>query len=97
MGGRMRCRREGPAGRTLKVSGPLTSRTSGRLLGKIYALAGADRSPITVDVSELSYFDSVAVTILLGAERIVERQRGCPVDICGLDTAALRLTGLAAS
>lgn len=97
MSARIKCRREGPAGRTITVSGPLTSRTSHRLLSEIHELAARACAPITVDVSNLSYFDSISLTILLGIERIIERQRGCPVDIRGIDVATQRLTGLLAS
>lgn len=78
----------------LTVTGALTSRTRGRLLNKMHALAARNRRPLTVDVSRVSYFDSVSLTMLLGAERVIERQLDCPVDIRGLEAAASRLTGI---
>jgi anti-anti-sigma regulatory factor len=78
----------------LTVTGALTPRTRGRLLNKMHSLAARHRRPLTVDVSGMSYFDSVSLTMLLGAERVIERQLDCPVDIRGLDVAASRLTGL---
>ena len=80
--------------RTIAVRGALTGTKRERLLSRMHALAARDRTPITVDVSELSYFDTDSLTMLLGTERIIERQLGCPVDIRGLDTATRRLTGL---
>lgn len=91
----LRCRvRRDDGGRQVAVEGVLTARTRGRLLAKMHGLAARRAEPITVDVSGLSYFDSVSLTMLLGAERVLERQFGCPVDIRGLDTATYRLTGL---
>lgn len=81
--------------RTIVVRGELSQSTSRRVLNKMHGLANRSRGPITVDVSGLSYFDSVSLTMLLGTERIIERQLGCPVDIRGLDEATSRLTGLA--
>jgi ABC-type transporter Mla MlaB component len=81
--------------RTIVVRGELSKSTSRRVLSKMHGMASRGRGPITVDVSGLSYFDSVSVTMLLGTERIIERQLGCPVDIRGLDEATSRLTGLA--
>ena len=78
----------------LMVTGALTARTRGRLLNKMHARAARNRRPLTVDVSRVSYFDSVSLTMLLGAERVIERQLECPVDIRGIDVAASRLTGI---
>ena len=91
----LRCRvRRDARGREVRVDGALTARTRGRLMAKLHALAVRRQEPITVDVSRLSYFDSVSLTMLLGTERVLERQYGCPVEIRGLDTATFRLTGL---
>lgn len=91
----MRCRVCADArGQRVTVDGALTARTRSRLMSKLHGLAVRRRGPITVDVSGLSYFDSVSLTMLLGTERVLERQYGCPVDIRGLDTATFRLTGL---
>jgi len=81
--------------RTITVGGALSRRTRSRLMAKMYDLAARRQGPITVDVSRVSYFDSVSLTMLLGTERVLERQLGCPVDIRGLETATFRLTGLA--
>jgi anti-anti-sigma regulatory factor len=88
----IRCQRErGDAGQVLTVSGQLTSRTRRRLLEKMHALAARREGPLTVDVSNLSYFDSVSLTMLLGTERVIERQLHCPVEIRGIDVAMFRL------
>ena len=63
-------------------------------MAKMHELAGRRQAPITVDVSGLSYFDSASLTMLLGTERVLERQFGCPVDIRGIDEAAFRLAGV---
>src|SRR5437763_10039188 len=81
-------------GRTIAVRGALTEGKRERLLSRMHALAARDRAPITVDVSEMSYFDSDSLTMLFGTERIIERQLGCQVDICGLEAATWRVTGL---
>jgi len=85
---------DGRGSRTIVVRGALDGASRGRVLRKMHGLATKSRAPITVDVSDLSYFDSVSLTMLLGTERIIERQIGCPVDIRGLDVATSRLTGL---
>lgn len=82
------------AGAVLTVRGPLTGRARGRLLTRMHAIAARSEGPLTVDVSRVSYFDSVSLTMLLGTERVLERQLNCPVDIRGLDVATSRLTGL---
>lgn len=82
------------ADRTIAVRGALTGARRERLLTRMHSLASRDRAPITVDVSDMTYFDSVSLTMLLGTERIIERQLGCPIDIRGLDIATSRLTGL---
>ena len=91
----MRCRVEqADEVRTITVAGALSRRTRGRLMAKMHDLATRRQAPITVDVSGLSYFDSVSLTMLLGTERVLERQFGCPVEIRGIDTATFRLSGL---
>ena len=82
------------SGPVLTVSGRLSRRTRGRLLTKMHTLAASGQGPLTVDISRVSYFDSVSLTILLGTERVIERQLDCPVDIRGIDVATSRLTGL---
>jgi anti-anti-sigma regulatory factor len=90
-----RCRIEDVGDRrTITVCGALSRRTRGRLMEKMHELATRSRAPITVDVSALSYFDSASLTMLLGTERVLERQFGCPVDIRGIDAATFRLAGL---
>ena len=82
------------AGPVLTVTGALDSRTRSRVLTRMHRLAAQRQGPLVVDVSRMSYFDSVSLTMLLGAERVIERQLDCPVDIRGLDIATSRLTGL---
>lgn len=80
--------------RTISVSGALTASKRKRLLAQMHLLAERQKAPITVDLSDLSSFDSDSLIILLGTERIIERQLGCEVDIRGLDVAAQRVTGV---
>lgn len=89
-----RYRQHCPAARTITVTGPLTGANRERLVSKMHRMAARGHEPITVDVTELSYFDSVSLTILLGTERIIERQLGTPVEIRGIDVATSRLVGL---
>ena len=90
-----RCRIRQLDERTITVAGPLSHRTRGRQMAKMHSLAARRQAPITVDVSGLSYFDSASLTMLLGTERVLERQFGCAVEIRGLDVATFRLAGLA--
>lgn len=80
-------------GTRLAVSGPLTARTRGRLLDKVHRTARPGRD-LVIDLNALSYFDVDSLLILLGTERVLERQRGCEIDIRGLDVATERITRL---
>ncbi|GAC1445314.1 MAG: hypothetical protein NVSMB55_25740 [Mycobacteriales bacterium] len=88
---RVRCSRDGSR---LTVSGPLTARTRGRLLDKVHRSARPDLDCLIIDVDALTFFDAESLLVLLGTERVIERQRGCAIDIRGLDTATERITGL---
>lgn len=93
----LKCRvRRSDEGQTILVEGDLGPETRSRLLAKMHDVAARHDGPLVVDVSRLSYFDSHSLTMLLGTERVLERQLGCPVDIRGLDVAAFRLTGVGA-
>lgn len=92
--GRGRNHRHRSSTAVLTVTGALDRRTRGRLLNRMHALASEGQGPLVVDVSRVSYFDSISLTMLLGTERVIERQLACEVDIRGLDVATSRLTGL---
>ena len=92
----LRCRtiRE-QSGDRIEVTGALTQRSQQRVLDALWRRAWGRDAHITVDLAGLTYFESPSVITLIGTKRIVERQRGCTVDLCGLDTATDRILATA--
>jgi anti-anti-sigma factor len=82
------------AGDRIEVSGALTAKSQQRLVDTMWRRAWDGETHITVDLTGLTFFDGTAVMILLGTKRIVERQRGCTVDLCGLEVATRRILAL---
>ena len=79
------------SGNHIAVSGRLTNRSQEQVTREVWRRAALADDPITVDLSDLTYFDGRSVLILLGTKRIVERQLGCAVDVTGLDQATRRI------
>ena len=77
----------------IEVSGRLTEQTRRRIVDALWDRPG-DRD-VVVDLAGLTYFDGTSVIVLLGNKRIIERQRGCRVELTGLDTATSRIMALA--
>ncbi|MDQ1706529.1 MAG: hypothetical protein QOF18_2895 [Frankiaceae bacterium] len=91
----LRCRvSHHETGDHIEVSGALTARSQQRLVDTMWRSAWAGDRHITVDLTGLTYFDGTAVMTVLGTKRIVERQHGCTVDLCGLDVATSRIVAL---
>lgn len=92
----LRCRvSRTPGERRIEVSGRLTPQTRRQLVDAMWDGAeGADRR-VTVDLAGITYFDGTSVMVLLGNKRILEAQRGCRVDVTGLETATKRILQLA--
>ena len=95
MGARLRCRIERDREATrLDVAGSLDRGNEIDLVRAFWRAADRPGREVVVDLSRVTYFDSIALTTVLGLERIAERQRGCAVDVRGIETAAWSLTGL---
>jgi ABC-type transporter Mla MlaB component len=89
------CRvRHDDSGVRIVVRGSLTERTRRRVLDAIWKNCGRRGQVVAVDLSGLTYFDSSSLLALVGMERIAEGQVGCHIDITGVETAAMRLTGV---
>ncbi len=88
-----RVRHDGPGVR-IEVHGALTGGTRHRVLDAIWKNCVSGQV-VTVDLSELTYFDSPSLLALVGMQRIAEGQVGCQVDLTGVEDAAIRLTGVA--
>ena len=91
----LRCRvSQTPRGDHIEVTGRLTRRSQQRVVEALWRRAWTGGSHITVDLAGVTFFDGSSVIVLLGNKRIVERQRGCTVDVTGLETATRRILAL---
>ena len=91
----LRCRvSRSDAGDRIEVSGRLTRRSQQRVVDALWRRAWNKSRHITVDLAGVTYFDGTSVIVLLGNKQIVERQRGCRVDVTGLEVATRRIFAL---
>jgi anti-anti-sigma regulatory factor len=91
----LRCRiSRTPRGDRIEVSGRLTRRSQQRVVGALWRRAWTGGRHITVDLAGVTFFDGTSVIVLLGNKRIVERQRGCTVDVTGLENATRRILAM---
>ena len=92
----LQCRvsRTASGGDRIEVVGKLTQRSRKRLIDLLWDSAAGGR-PVTLDLAGVTYFDGNSVLVLIGNKQILERQRGCQVDLTGLDTATRRILALA--
>jgi anti-anti-sigma regulatory factor len=91
----LRCRvRHSASGDRIEVSGALTASSQQRVVDALWRRAWARSPHITIDLTDLTFFEGDAVMVLLGNKRILERQRGCSIDLCGLETATRRILAL---
>lgn len=90
----LRCRvSRSTAGDRIEVAGKLTQRSRQRLIDLLWNSA-ADGRQVTLDLAGVTYFDGNSVLVLIGNKQILERQRGCRVDLTGLETATRRILAL---
>jgi anti-anti-sigma regulatory factor len=90
----LRCRvSRTTTGDRIEVAGKLTQRSRKRLIDLLWNSA-ADGRPVTLDLAGVTYFDGNSVLVLIGNKQILERQRGCRVDLTGLETATRRILAL---
>ena len=95
VGSGLRCRVSRTiSGDRIEVEGKLTQRSRKRLIDLLWRSAGSDGRPVTLDLAGVTYFDGHSVLVLLGNKQILERQRGCRVDLTGLETATRRILAL---
>jgi anti-anti-sigma regulatory factor len=95
MRGGLRCRvSRTTAGDRIEVEGKLTQRSRKRLIDLMWRQASTSGRPVTLDLAGVTYFDGNSVLVLIGNKQILERQRGCQVDLTGLDTATRRILAL---
>jgi anti-anti-sigma regulatory factor len=71
----------------------LTQRSRKRLIDQLWSSAAGGR-PVTLDLAGVTYFDGPSVLVLIGNKQIIERQRGCSVDLTGLEIATRRILAL---
>lgn len=80
-------------GDRIQVEGRLTQRSRKRLIDQLWSSASGGR-PVTLDLAGVTYFDGTSVLVLIGNKQILETQRGCQVDLTGLETATRRILAL---
>jgi anti-anti-sigma regulatory factor len=92
----LRCRvSRTTTGDRIEVSGRLTPQTRRQVVDALWERASGRDRHVTVDLAGVTYFDGTSVIVLLGNKRILEGQRGCRVDVTGLETATRRILQLA--
>ena len=82
------------SGDRIEVSGRLTGRSRQQVVDALWRRASAKGRQVTVDLAGVTYFDGTSVLVLLGNKQIIERQRGCTVNLTGLETATRRILAL---
>lgn len=94
MPSRLRCRvSRHTDGDRIQVEGRLTQRSRKRLIDLLWTSA-SDGRPVTLDLAGVTYFDGNSVMVLIGNKQILEQQRGCRVDLTGLEIATRRILAL---
>jgi anti-anti-sigma regulatory factor len=82
------------SGDRIEVRGKLTARSRRRVIDLLWRRTGTTGRRVTLDLAGVTYFDGASVLVLLGNKQIIERQRGCVVDLTGLDVATRRILAL---
>jgi anti-anti-sigma regulatory factor len=82
------------SGDRIEVHGKLTARSRKQVVDLLWRETGTSGHHVTVDLAGVTYFDGTSVLVLIGNKQIIEGQRGCHVDLTGLDTATRRILAL---
>src|SRR4051794_31583700 len=91
----LRCRvSQTSSGDRIEVIGRLTQHSRKQVVDMLWRRAQRGNRSVTLDLAGVTYFDGTSVLVLLGNKQIIERQRGCQVDLTGLETATRRILAL---
>lgn len=85
--------RHGDDGVTVVITGELDLATAGEFIGALEALEPL-AAPVTIDLGELAFIDSVGLRALLTAREQVEQSTDCRLRLVGVGDDHFRLLEL---